>query len=67
MGIEREGLTSLFYFTLLPPPTLDLAAWDRQWSPYKLKMSEHLVTAACRGKSEEERPNIQYLKLKIEN
>ena len=45
MGIEREGLTSFLYFTLPPPPTLDLAAWDRQWSPYKLKMSELAVTA----------------------
>ena len=45
MGIEREGLTSLFYFTSPPPPTLDLAAWGRQWSPYKLKMSERAGTA----------------------
>ena len=44
MGIGREGLTMLLYFTLLPPPTLALAAWDRQWSPYKLKMSERAVT-----------------------
>ena len=45
MGIGREGLTMLLYFTLLPPPTLALAAWDRQWSPYKLKMSERAGTA----------------------